>query len=130
MFFRKEKICSSTRVQQGDPIASLIFCLAIQPVVLRIQQEVPDLVLNSWFMDDRVQLGELHKLQQVVNILTEEGFRGIYLYTLQTTPQPKSLGWRQGMNPNIPEPLEQGIPASHKEGIVHLGSPIGSLHFI
>ena len=130
MFFRKEKICSSTRVQQGDPIASLIFCLAIQPVVLRIQQEVPDLVLNSWFMDDRVQLGELHKLQQVVNILTEEGFRGIYLYTLQTTPQPKYLGWRQGMNPNVPGPLEQGIPASHKEGIVHLGSPIGSLRFI
>ena len=62
MFYGDEKIHSSTGVQQGDPIASLIFCMAIQHVVLLIQEEVPDLDFNVWYMDDCIQAGTLNQL--------------------------------------------------------------------
>ena len=40
-------ILSCCRVQQGDPLGPLGFTLALQPIVERIQREVPNLQINA-----------------------------------------------------------------------------------
>ena len=38
-------------MQQGDPLGPFLFCLALQILVRKIHIEIPNLKLNSWYMD-------------------------------------------------------------------------------
>ena len=38
-----------------------------------IEEEVPDLEVDAWFLDDGEQVGTLDQLQRVVDILLREG---------------------------------------------------------
>ena len=49
-------IPSATGLHQGDPLADLLFCLALKLVVDAIKEEVPTLALNAWTMDTRWEL--------------------------------------------------------------------------
>ena len=56
--FGNEKIISSVGFHQGDPLATLLFSINLQKIVLRIEQEIPNLKQNSWILDDGVQVGK------------------------------------------------------------------------
>ena len=56
------QILSSSGFQQGDPLAALLFALVLHPVVLAINDEVPSLKLNAWYLDDGTLVGELEEL--------------------------------------------------------------------
>ena len=45
-------ILSCCGVQQGDPVGPLGFALAIHPIVEKINEEVPGLLINAWYLDD------------------------------------------------------------------------------
>ena len=62
-------------VQQGDPIVSLGFASALQPIVERIQREVPGLLINAWYLDDRTLCGSPHDLAGALSIIETEGTR-------------------------------------------------------
>ena len=53
----EETILSCCGVQQGDPLGPLGFALALQPIIERIQQEVPNLAINAWYLDDGTLCG-------------------------------------------------------------------------
>ena len=57
------QILSSTGLQQGDPIASLLYALAQQPIVLKVAEEVPDLACHGWLLDDGSAVGDIQQLQ-------------------------------------------------------------------
>ena len=63
-------------------------------VVNRIKEEVKGLTLNSWYLADGLQIGDLEQLEQVVDILNEEGRKqGLVMSTTYTTVKPAiSLG--------------------------------------
>ena len=48
--FGNSVILSRTGFHQGDPLASLLFSLTLQPLVEQIKQEAPSLKLNEWFL--------------------------------------------------------------------------------
>ena len=73
LIFGDTVIPSSVGFHQGDPLAGLLFCCNLQPVVECIEDEVPDLDLNAWLYDDGTVVGTKEELQQVVDILTREG---------------------------------------------------------
>ena len=52
LFVGNHTISSEAGVQQGDPLGHFLFCLALQKLVLKISSQVPNLRLNSWYMDD------------------------------------------------------------------------------
>ena len=60
-------------------MATLLFSINLHKIVLRIEQEIPNLKQNSWILDDAVLLGEKDDLRKVIEIIKEDGpSRGLY----------------------------------------------------
>ena len=123
-------IPSATGLHQGDPLAGLLFCLALKLVVDAIKEEVPTLALNAWYLDDGHQVGTLEELTQVVDIIIREGTpRGLILSTaasVQPPSHPKTTVWSPMDVSGDSDPLSRGIPKVQAgEGIVVLGAPVG-----
>ena len=68
LIFGDSIIYSCQGFHQGDPLACLFFAVVLQPIIRRIAEEVPDLLLNGWFLDDGVQVGKLADLEKVVQV--------------------------------------------------------------
>ena len=127
LMFGDTVIPSSTGFQQGDPLASLLFSLDLQPIIEKIQLEVPNLDINAWFHDDGVLVGSKEDLQKVVDIITMDGPpRGLFINL------PKSTVWCPGDtgDTGVADPLDRGITRVTESGIILLGSPIGDDQFI
>ena len=99
------------------------FAMALQPVIERIKREVPDLLLNAWYLDDGTLCGTLDDLQSALAIIEEDGPpRGLFLN------RRKSLLYIPGDAPLRDNPLPLEVPVS-KEGFVLLSSPIDTSSF-
>ena len=117
-------ILSCTGFHQGCPLAGIGCALVIQPVALRIQQEVPRLKAHAWFQDDVNLVGKKTDLAKALSIIKDDGPpRGLHL-----KPK-KSKVW-------CPEhPLEDKFPLGPEiqrvlgHGIQVLGSPVGHVGF-
>ena len=118
-------------------MAALIFSLVLHPLVIAIQERVPTISVNAWFLDDGTAVGRVGELKQVVDILVSEGpVRGLILSTSATViapARPKTTVWcPQG----IPEaqgqvdPLHRGVVKVQEEGVILLGAPLGSKEFV
>ena len=132
--FGPTSIHSATGVRQGDPLASLFFCITLQPVVQKIQDDVPDLKINAWLQDDGHQVGDLQEIEMVVQILEREGPpRGLILSTGATVlppSVPKTKVWCPVDISDQPHPLGRGITKVRgNSGKVVLGAPVGYEQF-
>ena len=96
------------------------FALALHPLVEKINEQVPGLVINAWYLDDGTLRGSARYLQAALTIIEGEGpALGLHLN------RAKSLLYiPEGASPTT-NPLPPDIPTT-SEGFVHLGSPIGS----
>ena len=132
LLFGDTVIHSCVGFHQGDPLASLLFSLDLQPIVEQIQHEVPDLDINAWYLDDGTLVGKKDDLRRAVDIIIEQGpARGLYLSTATTAPLPKSTIWNPAnTSTDNDDPLDRGIPRIQQAGIILLGTPVGSHHFI
>ena len=128
-------IPSSMGFHQGDPLAGLLFSINLHPVVKMIQEEVPDLDVSTWYLDDGTLVGTREQLQKAVDVLLREGpSRGLHLSTAATVPmgsRPKSTVWCPNSlhSEDSQDPLDRGIPRVQEAGIVLLGAPLGSHQF-
>ncbi|KAL0207778.1 hypothetical protein P9112_012406 [Eukaryota sp. TZLM1-RC] len=59
LHFDNSNLSSSSGVKQGDPLGPLLFCLAIHPILLQIQEMFPSLKMIA-YMDDVVLIGDLN----------------------------------------------------------------------
>ena len=62
LMFGNTVILSQTGFHQGDPLASLLFSLVLHSVVRIINQRLPNLRVNGWYLDDGGVLGRLAEL--------------------------------------------------------------------
>ena len=135
--FGEADILSALGLHQGDPLAGLLFCLALKPVVDAIEEQVPTLTLNAWYCDDANLVGNLEELQAVVDIIQQEGApRGFILSTSATVPPsklPKTTIWSPMDRPDFidQDPLQRGVPRVRAaDGITVLGAPVGWRGFV
>ena len=122
-------------MQQGDPLASLVFSLVLQPIIDTLEERVPGLKVNAWYLDDGTLVGTLDQLQEVVDILMEKGpRRGLILSTAATVAagdRPKTTVWSpQASLTEEADPLNRGVEKVEEEGIILLGAPVGSQEFV
>ena len=73
LFFGDHAISSEAGVQQGDPLGPFLFCLVLQKLVLKISDQVPNLRLHSWYMDDGSFFGDSRDVLKAWNIVKDEG---------------------------------------------------------
>ena len=73
LLYGNSSISSEQGVHQGDPLAALVFPLALQPIIDIIEERVPGLKVDAWYLDDGTLVGTLDHLQEVVDILLAEG---------------------------------------------------------
>jgi len=64
LYVDNEIIMSEEGAQQGDPLGSMLFCLAIQPIVVKLLSE-----FNVWYIDDGTIGGILSDILHDIHIL-------------------------------------------------------------
>ena len=100
----------------------LCFALALHPIVEKIKLEVPNLLINAWYLDDGSFCGSPEDLVKALSIIEEDGpARGLFL-NRSTCKSTLFIPERDDFSSN---PLPSDIPVS-REGFVLLGCPIGS----
>lgn len=117
-------IPNSMGAQQGCPLGPLLFCLVMQPLILLINREVPDLDLNRWYLDDGGLIGKSDDVRKAFDILHHHGpDRGLKMNLLKC--QLVSFA-------SSPEELKifpESIYRYASSDFDILGSPIGSASF-
>lgn len=112
-------------VQQGDPLASLLFCLTLLPHTTNINHLCPDLTLNVWSTDDGTFIGTPEEILTVTNYFIEHGpASGLFLNLNKCEIFPLSPDMDTQLSILPPTMLR----CSH--GMSILGSAIGSAHYI
>ena len=112
-------ILSRCGVQQGDPLGPLGFALTLQPIIEKIKEDVPNLLINAWYLDDGTLCGSASDLCAALAIIEEDGpARGLHLN------RAKSLLHIPVSDPLNHNPLPADIPST-RGGFDLLGSPIG-----
>lgn len=116
-------LLSSTGVQQGDPLGPLLFSLVLNVLITRIKEAVPELILNAWYLDDGVLIGQTDAIKKAYDLIVQEGpALGLHL-----NPAKCVLFWPNAVAEwsDFPQSLVRTT-----DGMVVLGSPIGSDAFI
>ena len=123
---------SAEGVQQGDPLAMLLFALILQPIITEIA--TTGVKLNLWYADDGNIIGSPHEIARALCILEkakenigfEVNFTKTTIYTNSQLPSDHPL--RQW---NCPiEQLYTGNDGTDPRGISMLGAPIGNSEFV
>jgi hypothetical protein len=128
LFFGDSVLTSETGLQQGDPLGPLLFAVGIQSMVFQIDDEVPGLLINEWYLDDGMFVGSYEEILQALTTLKSiSPLLGLHLNTNKTTY------WRSTTCRDTPpsgfDPLTLGIPESLEDGLVVLGAPVGPNSF-
>ena len=69
LYLGTNTILSCSGVQQGDPLGPLGFALKLHPIVTRIKEEIPDLKVNAWYLDDGTLCGSPKDLARAWELL-------------------------------------------------------------
>jgi hypothetical protein len=123
LLFGAHRLQCSTGVQQGDPLGPLLFALALQPLVARIQETVAPL-LNAWYLDDGALVGTPNQLASALCILRELGpASGLHLNLAKC-----ELWWPQ-LDINPLADLSLPLVIQREAGVELLGAPLGATQF-
>ncbi len=60
-------------VDQGDPLAGLLFSLTLHAFLLKVHNIIPDLQLNAWYLDDGKIVGVLNDTSRAVQMFVVNG---------------------------------------------------------
>ena len=105
LFFGDKTLLSETGLQQGDPLGPLLFAVALHPILCRILEEVPGVLLNAWYLDDGTLVGTYPELLKAYFILQED-CPGIGL----RISLPKTVLWRHPSCRDLPLPVTESAP--------------------
>jgi hypothetical protein len=60
-------------INQGNPLAGLLFSLTMHAFLLKVHNTIPDLQLNAWYLDDGKIVSTLNDMSQAVQMLINDG---------------------------------------------------------
>ena len=119
--FGEHYLSSSIGVQQGDPLAPLLFSLVLHPLATRIKAECPDLIFNAWYLDDGTFIGPRASILKVIDILKTYGPPLGLVLNLG-----KSEIWWPSMEPELTSETFPELQMVLDTGIIVLGSFVGN----
>ncbi len=109
-------LLSCTGVQQGCPLAPLLFSIVLQELVKELPKE---LTMNLWYLDDGHLVGKTNDLLTALNIIDRKGrLLGLCLNLKKCVALGNNLDI-------LPEEIVRA-----DEGLLVLGSPVGCASFV
>lgn len=127
LFFDGKVVKSCAGVQQGDPLGPLFFASTLQPILERIKKEVPDLKMNSWYLDDGFLAGDLHSVKKALRIVEEEAPK-IDLHLRKEKCHITGPDTTEATSPTVEE-VDTDIPVALSRSLTLLGAPVGTSQF-
>ena len=124
LFFDGKVFKSCTGVQQGDPLGPLFFASTLQPLIDRIKYEVPELEMNSWYLDDGFLAGDVQSIHKALRIIEEEAPQ-IDLHLRKEKCRITRPDDAEATNSNI----DSDIPTASSRNLTLLGAPVGTNQF-
>jgi hypothetical protein len=109
---------STTGVQQGDPLSPLLFALTVQPLLLDLHRESPD-VRQGWYLDDGTFVGPVPAAQQAVQLVVDRA----PAYGLSLNPQ-KCRVWSPRPTPRHLDGFPLGFVYETRGGLIVLGAAV------
>ena len=130
LVFGEDIIYSSTGVQQGDPLGPLLFAICLHLLIRRIEEAAPDLLINVWYLDDGVLVGDPKSVLAAFEAIKElSPTLGLELNleksTLWRCPEARADQTQSSINTIV----QLGIPEVQPDGFVLLGAPVGNEAF-
>ncbi|KAL0206514.1 hypothetical protein P9112_001821 [Eukaryota sp. TZLM1-RC] len=120
LHFGNNILSSSSGLKQGDPLGPLLFCLAIHPISVQIQEMFPSLKMIA-YMDDVVLIGDLNIVKKATvcfkELFTKIGLRLNLLKCVLLSNSPVST---------IIDDIEIQAKLYSIDAIRHLGSFLGN----
>ena len=135
------RVSSTSGVQQGDPLGSALFALALHPILVDLAEAFPNVQITA-YADNVIISGPLTDIKEVIGEFQRETFRaGLRLNTAESllhipswVAQPDDLLLQHGFLQTSAQGLQCRLSNGHciplaKEGLKVLGCPIGSPAF-
>ncbi|CAK9256717.1 unnamed protein product [Sphagnum jensenii] len=73
-------------VDQGDPLADLLFSLTLHAFLLKVHNIIPDLQLNAWYLNNGKIVSTLNDMSRVVQMFVNDGpEHGLHLQLHQSS---------------------------------------------
>ncbi len=147
LFYGDYVLISSQGTQQGDPLGGLFFALGLHPVIKKVHDRVPGLLLHVWFFDDGRLDGPVWSVLAAWGILRAD-LPGIGLQLkLQKCKLAFSAGYEAAQDEALrgdamdidfvgdafPTEMERVMDSAREEvrrGYVTMGVPIGTKEFV
>ena len=119
-------LSSDEGVTQGDPLAMVMYGLALLPLIRKLDLGTSVDWVQSWYADDGQAVGKLHKLREWWDMLVEEGPKyGYYPQAGKTW-----LVVKPGIEAQAAAVFEgTGIKIAEEGGQRDLGAAVGSKQF-
>ena len=112
------EIISSCGVQQGDPLGPLLFAFGLSKLTSQINEHCK-LLMNIWYCDDGVLVGEIDEVQKTLSLVTVEGKK----IGLHVNLNKCELHWPNNVDLSI---FDSSIRRTPQAGVDLLGSHIGT----
>ncbi len=117
-------IDSENGSQQGDPLGPFLFALVMNILVKEISKKYGAKILNLWYLDDGTIAGRPETLHEIYNFFEVEGPKlGLFVNVVKS-----KIYWPSGSMQG--QELFPAELSREQEGLLVLGSPIGSDDFI
>ena len=73
LFLNATHIQSESGVKQGDPLGPLLFSLGLWPIIKELDDKLPNLMQNSWYLDDEIIASTEEELCESLEVLATHG---------------------------------------------------------
>jgi len=124
LYYKGNVILSCEGGQQGDSLAPLMFALVLKLLTDKTEMEFPDLELNIWYLDDGNIKLKINQVPEFLKLIKDYGEPlGLFLNIH------KSEIWSPTIEDRDISCLPPGIKILNNDGLIILGSPIGTPTF-
>jgi hypothetical protein len=73
LYYEDHVFSLTSGVDQGDPLADLLFSLTLHAFLFKVHNIIPDLQLNAWYLNDGKIVDTLNDTSRTIQMFVDDG---------------------------------------------------------